>query len=113
MFNTGREKVIPLIQFVKKILFSVFFCNQNGKYGYRKYNRKCHQIHLTDGCERNKNCQQFLCDQRHPVRCKYFEKFGRCTFESFCSNDHRKSFEENLKTKVVSNIELLNNKKKS
>ena len=63
----------------------MFLVCQNSKYGFCKYGKKCDKIHFTDVCEINKNCIEKYCDKRHPFRCHFFDKFGRCKFGTFWS----------------------------
>ena len=60
----------------------------NSKYGFCKYGKCCDKIHLTDECKNLLKCTEKYCDKRHPQVCFYFEKYGRCKFNSDCSYSH-------------------------
>ena len=84
----------------------MFVVCQNSKYGYRKYGKKCDKIHFTDVCEINENCGKKYCDKRHPFRCHFFDKFGRCKFGTFCSYWHTVNVLEREVSKLPKEISV-------
>ena len=58
------------------------------KFGHCKFRQYCRNRHVETVCEQL-NCDLDVCENRHPIRCKYYENFGRCKF-SPCSFLHVK-----------------------
>ena len=81
----------------------MFVVCQNSKYSYCKYGKKCDKIHFTDVCEINENWGEKYYDKRHPFRCHFFDKFGRCKFGTFCAYWHCEST-VNILEREVSNL---------
>ena len=56
------------------------------QFGHCKYLSRCRNRHVDIVCE-DKECEMSVCEKRHPLKCKYFENFGRCRFNP-CSYLH-------------------------
>ena len=57
------------------------------KYGFCKYRETCRQVHYEEICD-IVHCESLNCAKRHPKDCRYFSKFKRCKFGSFCLFSH-------------------------
>ena len=88
------------------------------KFGHCKFLETCKLRHFETICE-DDECDIEACNLRHPKECKYFRDFARCKFGDYCSFKHSmaraeldtvKSELENLKTKVTSLENLMNEK---
>ena len=73
---------------------------KNTKYGFRKYGKKCDQVHFTDICEENELSSEKYCDKRHPITCFDFKKYGKCKFGEYFSYNHQDEVEENINNQV-------------
>ena len=62
-------------------------CDRN-KYGHCKFGAFCKYTHRNEICQ-NEACDTFNCEKRHPKKCFWFMKYGRCKF-SPCSFKHSK-----------------------
>ena len=88
---------------------------QRNKFGHCKFGNSCINIHLKETCE-NTNCRSYSCEKRHPKKCTWFNKYGRCKF-SPCSYRHdiqNSSFGNNseivdIKERLVKIEETLSN----
>ena len=73
-------------------------CDRN-KYGHCKFGAFCKYTHRNEICE-DEACETFNCEKRHPKKCFWFNKYGRCKF-SPCSfkhsNENIKSSEKEIK----------------
>ena len=57
------------------------------KYGFCKYRETCRQVHYKEICD-VVHCESLNCAKWHPKDCRYFSKFKRCKFGSFCLFSH-------------------------
>ena len=84
---------------------SKFICRKN-KFGYCWYGEKCKNKHVNELCK-NKNCEIFSCEKRHPKTCKYKRDYGYCKFQEYCRFNHEKP--EDI-IEVVKKMEIIENK---
>ena len=57
----------------------MFVVSVNSKYGFCRYGKTFDKIHFTNIGENSQECtKERYCDKRHPVRCYFFDKYGRC-----------------------------------
>ena len=93
------------------------------KFGYCKHGDLCRSFHEKRICNSDK-CNVFMCTFRHPIICKYFQKYKRCKFDpcAYKHEDTNDSFEilkkENIAineklTKVIRDIEMLSEEEKN
>ena len=61
-------------------------CKYNQR-GYCKFKNKCRLFHNNEECP-SENCEDELCDRRHPNACKFYESYGNCKFGSYCRYKH-------------------------
>ena len=73
------------------------------KYGHCKYQARCRNRHVESICE-DSSCNLILCENRHPVICKFFSTFGRCKYNP-CSYKHLEVSTGNTDGKMVLDIE--------
>ena len=59
---------------------------QYNKFGHCKFQRLCRNHHIDVICN-DSNCDVINCNNRHPMKCKYYQNFQRCKF-SQCSYKH-------------------------
>ena len=81
---------------------SKFICRKN-KFGYCWYGEKCKNKHVNELCK-NKNCEIFSCEKRHPKTCKYKRDYGYCKFQEYCRFNHEKPVEL---IEVVNKMEII------
>jgi len=62
-------------------------CDRN-KYGHCKFGAFCKYTHKNEICQ-DEACDTLNCEKRHPRKCFWFMKYGRCKF-SPCSFKHSK-----------------------
>ena len=74
---------------------------QRSKYGFCKFGKKCDKIHFSDICEDNDRCTEKYCDKRHPIRCFFFDTYGRCKFGTFCSYLYEENIEIQLRKEIA------------
>ena len=55
--------------------------------GHCKFGDHCQKSHSVETC-RTFPCLNESCPGRHPPRCKYFSRLGRCKFKELCSYLH-------------------------
>ena len=53
-------------------------CNWN-KYGYCRHRDNCRKQHINESCE-SSSCDVKSCLLRHPMECKFFNRYRRCKF---------------------------------
>ena len=64
------------------------------KYGHCKFQDLCHKKHVKTVCEKN-DCDIRTCNDRHPRKCSYYLRYGRCKFLN-CSYKHENIFQSKL-----------------
>ena len=62
------------------------------KFGYCKFQERCHYRHVTLVCEDDK-CDVFKCEKRDPKICSYYRDFRRCKFTVGCKFKHENQYE--------------------
>ena len=63
---------------------------QHFKFGYCRYLNTCKKKHDMEICN-EKDCSVVLCRKRHPKVCRYFAKYERCKFGTYCKYLHKPS----------------------
>ena len=63
------------------------------------YGDTCHFRHIDEVCS-DKICKFFNCQKRHPKLCKFFRKYHRCKFTTFCRYSHKVA-DNDEKIKVI------------
>ena len=86
------------------------------KFGYCKYRSSCRHRHVQTICE-DESCNIIACENRHPVVCKFFSKYGRCKYNpcsykhivdsSYAFGDSQKKIEDN-ENKIKENAREIN-----
>ena len=56
---------------------------------------------LLQTCEENETWKEKYCDKRHPMRCFFFDTYGRCNFGTFCSYWHKENIEIQLRKEIA------------
>ena len=77
-------------------------CRYN-KFGYCKYDDKCHFKHNDVICVK-KNCNVFDCEMRHPVVCRHFMNFRKCKFTN-CAYKHSCVIDDGEITEKIKTVE--------
>merc|ERR1712208_104109 len=76
--------------------------------GFCKYGDRCHFRHAKQICN-NSNCDVFLCENRHPKICKWYQEYSRCKSTTYCKFKHVKIDSiENIMDKIKENTNNLN-----
>ena len=74
------------------------------KLGHCKYGDKCKSTHNKLVCK-DKNCNIFDCEKRHPKICKYMASYGRCKFTTYCDYSHEKQTDVKENSDKIREIE--------
>ena len=88
------------------------------KSGFCKFSEKFRKRHIEQLCE-TENCEELLCEKRHPKLCKYYSIYKRCKFGEYCKYNHSGNYPrdvntletkiENLEKTVLQNQNIIDN----
>ena len=66
--------------------------------GHCKFAVNCDKTHTPVTCD-SFPCLDSECDRRHPIRCKYFDLYGRCRYAEQCSYLHFHGHDQAARTR--------------